>query len=592
MFWLLAPLVLSATVVRGTQAAPPFVLYPGVDDAGASRGGGDTAFIKSLGTAADAAACGSLCDAWRNASDPARRCEAFTWYGPQRGPLQHQLGRGQQQQQLQLQQQRAPGRCACFAHVSSAFFPNPSPSATSGRMLPCSSSSSSNGYTTSGSSPSLECSLNGHCEPVSAGGSGGSGRCSCERGWKGLRCGELDLGSVNRSRLGFVPATGDSSWGGGVTKASDGSYHLFAATMSHRCGINAWWTNSQTTHAVSASPFGPYHATSAQPAWAAFSTGSGVTRGPQGELVVTLTNGDANGSASTRPYTNCTDGSTPPYHPPRPQFYTNMAVASSKDVAAENQSWTMSNVLGHRGWGLGISVAVRANGSAVAVTRLGFVSSSDWRNRSAWNNPLSDSIPVSEANVEDGFVWQAHDGSFHALYHAFDPNFPGSHAFSVDGVAWHYGGAAYSNLVNFSDGSVGVLKRRERPHLIWSEDEGSRTGVIIGLLNGAVLTGDEGTYGDKSFTLVTPVKSDDISLLPPPGPQLVTAKSDDGRRSCNRHGVPVAGGCRCDAAWQGATCTELALLPSLAATLGTIYPGRNSWHSHQGRRWPLSLAGE
>ena len=46
---------------------------------------------------------------------------------------------------------------------------------------------------------------------------------------------------------------------------------------------------------------------------------------------------------------------------------------------------------------------------------------------------------------------------------------------------------------------------------------------------------------------------------------------------CSRNGVPLpSGGCRCDAAWAGADCSELALLPAAGKTLGTIYPGRNT----------------
>jgi hypothetical protein len=31
-------------------------------------------------------------------------------------------------------------------------------------------------------------------------------------------------------------------------------------------------------------------------------------------------------------------------------------------------------------------------------------------------------------------VWQARDGSFHALFHAFNPHWQVSHAFSPDGT--------------------------------------------------------------------------------------------------------------------------------------------------------------
>ena len=69
------------------------------------------------------------------------------------------------------------------------------------------------------------------------------------------------------------------------------------------------------------------------------------------------------------------------------------------------------------------------------------------------------------------------------------------------GLDWHYSGLAYSNLVNFTDGTSMCLARRERPHMIFAE--GTRT--IIGLVNSA----EEGKSGngDRSFTLVQRVRS-------------------------------------------------------------------------------------
>ena len=95
---------------------------------------------------------------------------------------------------------------------------------------------------------------------------------------------------------------------------------MYAAKMTNSCGINSWWTNSQIVRAVAPSPFGPYtEGGTAEPMWPAFSTGPGIARDPSGGLVVGLTTGVANGSASAVPYTNCTDGSTPHGHGfPRP----------------------------------------------------------------------------------------------------------------------------------------------------------------------------------------------------------------------------------------------------------------------------------
>ena len=68
---------------------------------------------------------------------------------------------------------------------------------------------------------------------------------------------------------------------------------------------------------------------------------------------------------------------------------------------------------------------------------------------------------------------------------------------------WFDGGLAYTNLVNFTDGTSWNFNRRERPHLIFAE--GSRT--IIALTNSAE---PGGRSGDRTFTLVQGVKRDGV----------------------------------------------------------------------------------
>ena len=103
---------------------------------------------------------------------------------------------------------------------------------------------------------------------------------------------------------------------------------------------------------------------------------------------------------------------------------------------------------------------------------------------------------------------QDDDGNFHAILHnlegphmvrGFREARVGIHAFSQDGVVWFDGGLAYTNLVNFTDGTSWNFNRRERPHLIFAE--GSRT--IIALTNSAE---PGGISGDRTFTLVQGVK--------------------------------------------------------------------------------------
>ena len=100
-------------------------------------------------------------------------------------------------------------------------------------------------------------------------------------------------------------------------------------------------------------------------------------------------------------------------------------------------------------------------------------------------------------NTEDPFVWES-DGHFHALFHAMDPGddqtYCGGHAFSEDGLSWTYSGIAFSNLVNFTDGSSFAFSRRERPHLLFAPDK-----TPIALSNGVQYGGP---FGDAVFTLV------------------------------------------------------------------------------------------
>ena len=50
------------------------------------------------------------------------------------------------------------------------------------------------------------------------------------------------------------------------------------------------------------------------------------------------------------------------------------------------------------------------------------------------------------------------------------------------------------------------MARRERPHLIFDDDTINGSKNIIGLTNGVIDSADPGEFGDKSFTLVTPVR--------------------------------------------------------------------------------------
>merc|ERR1712241_1231172 len=91
-----------------------------------------------------------------------------------------------------------------------------------------------------------DCSLLGECV---------SGKCVCDPGWKGHKCGQVDLLPAFRNG-GYRNAT-LSTWGGYSIKIGD-KWHMFASGMSHQCPLEKFATNSMTIHATSEVPGGPY----------------------------------------------------------------------------------------------------------------------------------------------------------------------------------------------------------------------------------------------------------------------------------------------------------------------------------------------
>lgn len=61
-------------------------------------------------------------------------------------------------------------------------------------------------------------------------------------------------------------------------------------------------------------------------------------------------------------------------------------------------------------------------------------------------------------------------------------------------------------MVDFTDGTVAVMLRRERSQLIWDDDSVGGSKDIVGLLRGVVASGDAGAFRDKFLMLVTPFR--------------------------------------------------------------------------------------
>ena len=491
----------SATVALATPALEFVFNASNINSLQSKRvvsGGVDSDVVRQLGFTDSLAACGAACIAWQppptataadavDAAGAVLRCRSFTRYGNPYAPNTSLAGR-------------------CFGHIDGAWLPLPQDSDRRGTIdagavaWPCATD--------------LDCSLNGKCGGSSA------GVCACDVGWEGRRCESLDLLPVDRAVLGFSPTRAGgvnmSSWGGSVQQRN-GTWHMWASLLAHHCGIGAYLLNSGVAHAVSTSGsvLGPYEervpSTFVLPPFAHEPV---VAVAPTGELVMASVTGPVGTTpGATHASCVCATGTT--------------SNASCKcDNACVVQTPTISVAASAAGpWrsapmfssgavhGENPSVWIDRGGSLWGVSRGGRTSSfaSDWRDPATyvhgggWPGGKPSTLG-GEPDVEDPFVYQDAGDRFHQLIHNLEgPHMCGGvagsgclvgvHAYSLDGVAWNFGGVAYRSEVAMTDGTKMRLNRRERPHLVFAE--GTRRPV-------ALTTSAEagGTWGDRSFTLV------------------------------------------------------------------------------------------
>ena len=132
-----------------------------------------------------------------------------------------------------------------------------------------------------------DCFLGGECR---------ASRCVCDPWRTAPNCSQLSLLPVAAASAGagggagappqVYPGEGGwSSWGGQVL-FSGGSYHMFAARFSHRCGLNSWWCNSEVVHAEADRPDGPYSTSPGLPVVAPFAHNPAVAVAPDGTVLV------------------------------------------------------------------------------------------------------------------------------------------------------------------------------------------------------------------------------------------------------------------------------------------------------------------
>lgn len=97
----------------------------------------------------------------------------------------------------------------------------------------------------------LDCSLSGACT---------AGVCACYPPWTGaLDCSALKFAPSPLVRGFPPPGRNETSWGGSIAQDPVGGlYHMYVAEMMNECPLSTWGQNSRCTHAVSATPEGPF----------------------------------------------------------------------------------------------------------------------------------------------------------------------------------------------------------------------------------------------------------------------------------------------------------------------------------------------
>lgn len=396
----------------------------------------------------------------------------------------------------------------CFGHLDPIWLPlsglnqsNNAPIVDSGFVeWPCASE--------------FDCSHNGDCL---------AGVCRCSQGWTGRRCERLDLLPVDRKKYGFTPTdplgANRSSWGGSVLSVN-GVWHMWAARMDSHCGIGQWEQNSMIVHATATDVLGPY--TEREVVAGVFAHEPCVTVDRRtGELLMVSVNYPITGPFShpsvfnASGVCNCTAKCTqaamgsrnkcgtcshPGSHPFLPILRTAPSVAGP---------WTetLSPVLGDSDSNL--ACWINGTGALNCNCRGGGICafSLDWKNFSSWTSFDRDPATLfvsSRPDDEDPMLWQDTDtGVWHSIQHNLEgPHMcqgqlcqVGTHQFSLDGRAWWSTGTAYTNLVEYTDGSSHLFDRRERPHMVFAENS-----TVPVALSNAVRPG--GADGDRTFTLL------------------------------------------------------------------------------------------
>ena len=367
----------------------------------------------------------------------------------------------------------------------------------------------------------LDCSLNGMCSNI-------TGNCTCNQGWKGPRCNQLNFGKTTKEHgYNYLNANDDyySSWGGKIQfSPKDDSYYMVASEFVDHCGIYSWVMNSRVILAKSKSN----HWNDVYERVSVLSLPDShepdFVRGPNGEYIVYYSFYNRTLEGYPNPCKGCHDGSTGNVckGPESPLFYTQMMYTN--DITQNPIQWSEPEIIFHNGNAVDVdtnfAATILKNGSLVGLLRdspdasiIYLVTASNWKDPNTYimhdNKPLFPQL--IQWYAEDPSIWIDCNGNFHGLFHNLQTdgndinNIVGAHAFSKDGINWIWSGFSYGPNVEFTDGTTMNFHSLERPHIILDGNDGCS---VVGLTNGAFPgDGNTGYINDQVYTLLQPVAS-------------------------------------------------------------------------------------
>eukprot|EP01052_Picozoa_sp_SAG31_P016789 SAG31_NODE_1125_length_9770_cov_2.732499_8_plen_542_part_00 len=365
------------------------------------------------------------------------------------------------------------------------------------------------------------CQLNGICQPDKT--------CLCSKGWKGPACGQLDLlptpaGRRNDAAFPHPTQKGTSTWGGrAVWDEKTRLWHGYFAEMAGHCGMNVWQTGSICRHAVAKRPEGPYEPLD-QGTIGTDCHNPSIIRAPNGSLLLFyIGGGQPIGSpggtlgAAGEALPECHGGRTPAIQRqpsggqartgPVPAYWVSDGVdkpwragpvAPVQHPSGRIQGTMFNNPAPYifPNGSMMVSYVVRCGkGSAKGCVNSHGIAWTDHWASGRWRPMVGNDFalklfpPQSGGRAEDGFIWVDNEGYCHALVHDQGMSYGKSgetgsvgHAYSTDCRSWKYSSQpAASTTIEHTDGTSTTWIKRERPHLMFSDD-GTPTFLMTGVM--------------------------------------------------------------------------------------------------------------